>query len=154
MPLPAFRLFPSLLAGLLVSTPALADPVITLDVLHEATSAAGDAVLLPVETALPGEMLHYRITVTNPDPDPAKNISMVMAIDPHLQIDPDSFSGLSQALFSVDDGAAYAPFANLVVETETGTRPATPDDLTHMKLTLPKVPAESGTTINYLAKVE
>jgi len=153
----------TILAALIASAaamPALADTTVRLEVFDRteviADTGETEVVYAPIETAVPGDRVTYRITLTNTDDTPATSVSMTLPVDPSILIEPLSISGGAaiEALFSIDGGEQFASFSELVVETETGLRPATPDDLTHMRIGLEEIPANTEISVEYAASVE
>lgn len=144
----------------LFSTPALAETTVKLEVLRaqEVTSDTGvvQTVLEQVTSALPGDALIYRITLDNTANDPATAVGLTLPIDPALSIDPSSLTseGALTATFSADGGKSFDLFENLSVIEEGSQRPATPDDLTHLRVGLAEIPAKTAYEIRYSVIVD
>jgi len=153
----------TILAALIASAtamPALAETTVRLEVFDRkemiADTGETEIVYTPIETAVPGDRVTYRITLKNTDNVPATSVGMTLPVDPSILVEPLSISGDApiEALFSIDGGEQFSPFSELVVKTETGLRPATPDDLTHMRIGLEKIPANTEISVEYAASVE
>jgi len=138
---------------------AAAETTASLDVLRKVEVVGEDGVATteyrPVSTAVPGEILTYRIVLDNPDPDPAEAIGMTIPVDPNLRIDPFSITGPDGVAtrFSVD-GINFSSFEDLWVEKEGERVPAEAGDITHLKIALTEIPAKSIVSIEYSASVE
>ena len=72
--------------------PAMAETSVSIEVVREVETEEGERELQPVETAVPGEPLIYRIELENTDPVPATSIGLSLPLDESLAIDPESVS--------------------------------------------------------------
>lgn len=135
--------------------PAQAETTVSIDVVREVDSAEGDSELQPVETAVPGEPLIYRIRLENTDPVPATSVGLSLPLDDSLAIDPQSVSAETDigVTFSVDGGESFDAFETLSVEDGGTTRQAQATDLTHMRIEIAEVGAESTIAVSYDAVV-
>lgn len=143
------------LAGGLLPPAASAETSVSMDVVRAVTTETDETEYQPVETAVPGEPLVYRIRVENSDPIPATSVGLSLPLDGNLAIDPGSVSS-GEALdvsFSVDGGDTYSPFDELTVEDGGETRQAQPTDLTHLRVSIAEIAPESVVTVEYDAVV-
>ena len=101
--------------------------------------------LSAVATAVPGDELIYTVVFTNISTETADNVRVTNPIPGELRLVQDSAFGPGTAIsFSIDDGASFAAADELLVQLAEGeSRPATPDDYTHIRWTL-KNPLEAG----------
>ncbi|SER86956.1 conserved repeat domain-containing protein [Tranquillimonas rosea] len=156
--MPAFRL--ALLAvgsvaGSALAQGATAETTVSMNVVREVVTDAGETEYQPVETAVPGDPLIYRIQLENTDPVPANSVGLSLPLDESLAIDPTSVSaGTSlEVAFSADGGESFAPFEDLTVEVGGETRQAQATDLTHLRVTIDQVEPQSDVTVEYDAVV-
>jgi len=90
--------------------------------------------LVPAEKVVPGDEVVYTVSFVNVGDAPAENVVVTNPLPAELSYVDGSAAGPgSNVEFSVDGGASFAPAAELVVEDESGTRPAVPDDFTHIR---------------------
>ena len=128
--------------ALLVATTAAAQQLNVRTVVQkEETVMAGDGAaetrLVAAERVLPGDKVVYTITFTNDGAEVADDVVVTNPIDPSLLYIQGSAFGAGMTIeFSVDGGQQYAVPANLVVADDTGSRPARPEDYTHVRGTL------------------
>lgn len=134
---------------------AKAETSVSIEVVREVETAEGKPELQPVETAVPGEPLIYRIELENTDPVPATSIGLSLPLDDSLVIDPESVVAGSDAgvVFSTDGGQSFDVFENLSVEENGETRQAQATDLTHMRIEIEEIAAESSIAVQYDAVV-
>lgn len=150
----------SALLAFAIAGSAGAETTVSMDVLHEVEVTQADGTtktkLEPIETAIPGEILIYRITLKNTDPVPATSVGLTLPVDANLLIDPASLSGTDDfdVLFSVDGGTTFGQFENLTVVENGARRSATPADLTHVSIGIEEISAQSETSIKYSAVIE
>ncbi|MEQ8291333.1 MAG: hypothetical protein RIA08_03930 [Roseovarius sp.] len=151
-PVPAF-----LLAAVIALPiqPAMAETSVSIEVVREVETEEGERELQPVETAVPGEPLIYRIELENTDPVPATSIGLSLPLDESLAIDPETVSSETDigVVFSADGGENFAEFSELSVEEGGTERQAQPTDLTHMRIEIEEIAAESTIAVEYDAVV-
>lgn len=135
--------------------PAHAQTTVSIDVVRDVETEEGESELQPVETAVPGEPLIYRIVLENSDPVPATSIGLSLPLDESLAIDPESVSTDADfgVVFSADGGESYAAFSELSVEEGGTERAAQATDLTHMRIEIEEIAAESSVSVAYDAVV-
>lgn len=150
--LPAFLLAAAIALPI---QPAMAETSVSIEVVREVETAEGERELQPVETAVPGEPLIYRIALENTDPVPATSVGLALPLDESLAIDPESVSAGTEidVAFSADDGETFAAFSELSVDENGAERQAQPTDLTHMRIEIEEIAAESEIAVEYDAVV-
>jgi len=151
-PVPAFLLAAAIALQI---QPAMAETSVSIEVVREVETAEGDRELQPVETAVPGEPLIYRIELENTDPEPATSVGLSLPLDESLAIDPESVSAGTDigVVFSADGGESFAEFSELSVEEGGTERQAQATDLTHMRIEIEEIAAESSVAVEYDAVV-
>ena len=124
-----------------------------IDVAREVVEVDSDGLevtrLVPIDSAMPGEVVVYTITYTNAGSDAAENVVITDPLPTEVQYVPGSESGAAGAEFavSVDGGESFsAPSEALVVRQDGQPRPAEPGDYTHLRWVLadPVLPGASG----------
>jgi uncharacterized repeat protein (TIGR01451 family) len=104
--------------------------------------------LIPAPSAMPGEVLIFRIVYTNEGGDAAENVQLTNPVPEHMVYEEGSAKGEGATVtFSVDGGLTYDVPAVLTVVDENGkTRPAEPADYTHIqwKIGEPVPPGREG----------
>jgi uncharacterized repeat protein (TIGR01451 family) len=151
-----------LVAALMFASPAVAQAQtsVSMEILRcvEAVMASGEITreCAPIQTAVPGEPLVYRVSVANSDTAPSLNVGMQMPLDSNLVIEPDTITSADDfdILFSVDAGATFAAFGDLKVVENGEERQAQASDLTTMKIGISEIPGETTTVVEYTARVE
>ncbi|MDJ0907262.1 MAG: hypothetical protein QNI96_14675 [Woeseiaceae bacterium] len=102
-----------------------------------AESGEIDTRLVPADTVLPGEKVVYTITFTNVGGETAGDVVVSNPIDSSLTyVDGSAFGAGMSVEFSVDGGQSYATADDLVIAEGTVSRPAEPEDYTHIRWTL------------------
>ncbi|MHA7877099.1 hypothetical protein [Roseivivax sp.] len=155
MPLPRLLTAALTLAALAAPSLASAETSVAMEVVRPVATETGETAFEPVETALPGEPLVYRIALSNTDPVPATSVGLSLPLDGNLAIDPASVSAETPLTvrFSADGGASYAPFSELTIEENGETRQAQPTDLTHLQIEIAEIAPESQVAVTYDAVV-
>lgn len=93
--------------------------------------------LVPADTVVPGDDVVYTITFTNISDESAENIVITNPISESLTYVPGSAFGPGAVIeFSVDNGKTFAAADALTIEIDGDTRPAKPEDFTHVRWTL------------------
>lgn len=124
-----------------------------IDVAREVVEVDTDGLevtrLVPIDSAMPGEVVVYTITYTNAGSDAAENVVITDPLPTEVQYVPGSASGAASAEFavSVDGGESFsAPSEALVVRQDGQPRPAEPGDYTHLRWVLadPVLPGAGG----------
>jgi len=104
--------------------------------------------LVPAEKVVPGDEVVYTVSFANVGEEPAENVVIINPLPAELSyIDGSATAPEADVQFSVDGGASYGPAADLRVEDEAGTRPAMPDEFTHIRWVMSEAlaPGERGT---------
>lgn len=157
------RLLAALTLATVMASPALADTTAALSLFRVTQMIEivdGEPVqsreLIPARSSTPGDRLLYRITLTNQDETEAEDITLTLPIDTAVIFVEDSLTATVdlEVTFSADAGQTFAPLADLVVSENGETRPATTEDLTAMRLTVPVLTAKSDAVIDYEITVE
>ena len=143
-----------LVASLATSLSAVAAGIsLEIDVAREVVEIDADGLevsrLVPIDSAMPGDVVIYTITYTNTGSDVVENVVITDPLPTAVQYVPDSVSGAAGADFavSVDGGQNFsAPTEALVVRQDAEPRPAKPGDYTHLRWVLadPISPGASG----------
>lgn len=93
--------------------------------------------LVQAERVVPGETVFYTITFTNISDEVADNVVITNPIAENLTYVDGSAAGEGMKIqFSADGGETFAAIAELIVTEDGGTRPATAEDLTHVRWTM------------------
>ncbi len=128
--------------AVLASTTALAQQldVRTVAQKEETVASADGAVetrLVAAERVIPGDKVVYTITFTNEGDEAADDVVVTNPIDPSLSYIAGSAFGAGMTIeFSVDGGQRFGGPTDLVVADAAGSRPAEPEDYTHVRWTL------------------
>jgi len=105
--------------------------------------------LVPVASAMPGEVLIFRVTYRNEGTEPAANVQLTNPVPGEMVYIGGTAEGKgADVAFSVDSGQSFARPAALTVTAEDGTkRPAEPADYTHIRWQIqdPVPPGREGT---------
>ena len=108
---------------------ALVDPV---------TVVPGDRLVMGTRYSNAGSSVIENVVVSNPVPPPVR---VAEVADP-------------AQIVSVDGGKTFGPFADQTVRTADGTdRPATPDEITHLRWTIPAVAPGASGAVEFLVTV-
>ena len=90
--------------------------------------------LVPAEVVVPGESVIHTITFRNVSDEPADNVVITNPIAEDLMyLEGSAFGPGMNIEFSVDGGATFAAATDLEVNDAGVSRPATPDDFTHIR---------------------
>jgi len=90
--------------------------------------------LVAASTVVPGESVIYTITFQNISDEPADNVVITNPISKELTyVDGSAFGPGSAIQFSADGGQNFAAANDLTVSEEGESRPAGPDDFTHIR---------------------
>lgn len=103
------------------------------------TDADGNQVqrLVPAENEkiVPGDEVIFTVTFTNISGESTDNVTITNPVPDHMRyVAGTAFGPGTDISFSVDGGQTYAVADELTMpDAVTGTRPATPDDYTHIR---------------------
>lgn len=132
----------SLFCGAMASTIAAAQETGYLNVTtvvqkeQVAVNEDGETVttLVPADTVVPGERVIYTISFRNISDEAADNVVITNPIAETLTyVQGSAFGPGAEVQFSVDGGQSYAAFDALRVADGDSDRPASVDDLTHIR---------------------
>jgi uncharacterized repeat protein (TIGR01451 family) len=113
--------------------------------------------LVPAPSAMPGEVLVFRIVYTNEGSEPAENVQLTNPVPEQMVYEEGSAkSGGTVVTFSVDGGKSFAEPGSLTVTGEDGRqRPAEPADYTHIRWQLVEpVPQNRGGSVSFRARLK
>jgi uncharacterized repeat protein (TIGR01451 family) len=132
-----------MLAGVLFSAsaaPAIAQEFYATQIVERAVitgeDADGTAIVefQEAERVQPGDALLYKLSYTNGTPDAIENASLVMAVPAEVTYNENSASGDNTSVaFSTDGGQSFAPRGELTISSDGTRRPATSEDITHIR---------------------
>jgi uncharacterized repeat protein (TIGR01451 family) len=101
--------------------------------------------MVPAKVLAQGQVVYYTLRISNPTPVFAANVVVNQRVPDNTTYVADSAAGPGAQLeFSVDGGRVYAPAADLVA-TDGVTRPAPPEQYTHIRWRL-RNPLAPGAT--------
>jgi uncharacterized repeat protein (TIGR01451 family) len=153
----------SLVALLLSSAVFAADaPPIVIQSTAErevvATDADGNQVttMERVTNASPGDVIVYTVTYANNGTDPADNVVITDPLPAEMAyIGGSAFGAGTELVASADGGLSWgAPDALTLADADGTTRPARPDEITHLRWTLRNaVPAGGRGFVRFKASV-
>ena len=112
--------------------------------------------LEPAPSAMPGEVLLFRITYTNEGAESAQNVQLTNPVPEHMVYEAGSAQGEGTAVtFSVDGGRTFENQAALTISGEDGkVRPAGPADYTHIRWRLSEpIPRNREGTVSFRARL-
>lgn len=146
----------ALAAMLAATSPALAQDkavALTGDVLLERTVVSDDGTKkierVAPETIVPGDRLIFTTSYTNKGGDTVTDFVVTNPLPAAVRLAPDASDTL---VVSVDKGKTWGALGTLnAIEADGTTRPATHEDVTHVRWTLASVAAGSAGTLEYPA---
>ena len=90
--------------------------------------------LVDAAKVVPGDEVVYTVSFSNISDEPAENIVITNPLPAELSyVDGSAFGPGAEVQFSVDGGTTFATAADLRVSEDGVSRPATPDDFTHIR---------------------
>ncbi len=108
-------------------------------------------VLVDPNLVVPGDKLVFSTSYHNSSTQPVTNFVVTNPLPGAVKLAPE---GADQLVVSVDGGATYGPLATLKVKGADGaTRPATADDVTHVRWVLARIAPGGKGTLSYHAIV-
>lgn len=146
---PAFTLLIGASATVAVPLPAQTASAVAIasDVLVEHTIKQADGTSrterITADRVVPGDRLVFRTTYRNNAADDARDFVITNPLHPAVQLAPDGAESLT---VSVDKGRTWGRLADLSVpKAEGGMRPASRDDVTHIRWTVGVIaPGQAG----------
>ena len=155
--------FCALLAALATGSAAAKQNLIELKTIAETevvvTRADGtqQTKRIQAERVVPGDEVIYTIRYQNVGKEPAQAVAITNPLPAHMEFRRvlDEAPKFAVLTFSVDGGATFDVPAKLVVATDKGTRPARPEEYTHVRWTLrePVPPGASG-QVSFRARLQ
>ena len=145
-------------ALLTFAAPAAAETVVSMDVyraVDEVRVLEGEPVtvevLQPAHSAIPGDKLTYQIEVENQGQTASSDISLNLPVSSHVTFLEGSVQSTIevQETFSVDQGTHFAQLDDLFVGENEERRPATPSDITHLRMVIPELASGETATVSY-----
>lgn len=109
-----------------------------------------------VSSAVPGELLAYRIDLVGSGDAPLEDVRMVLPVNANLTLVPESFRSNIDAEMelSVDGGTTFGPLEALTVTQDGQIRSAVADDITSIAITVPVLPEGASALIEYDVRVD
>jgi uncharacterized repeat protein (TIGR01451 family) len=127
------------------------ETTLVAEVLETTNSSEGKPVrrLVPAGVITQGDVVYYTVRIRNPASEPARDVAVIQRIPANTTYVPNSATGPSVDItFSVDSGRTFKRANELTVVTATGmTRPATPEDYTHVRWQLRNVLAPGAVAL-------
>lgn len=107
--------------------------------------------LVEPDTVVPGDRLVFGTDYANKGAEPVKNFVVTNPLPAAVRLAPDADPALE---VSVDAGKTWGVLAKLAVPGADGTtRPATHDDVTHIRWVLPSIAAGASGRLTYPAVI-
>jgi uncharacterized repeat protein (TIGR01451 family) len=150
---------------LLGSTVAMAAPEVALDMtaerMVETTNEEGETVRerRPASEVEPGDVVYYTIQYSNSGDEPATNVEIDNPLPEGTSYVSDSAWGEgSRILFSIDDGQTFKEPASLTYTVEKDgqkrARKADPEEYSHIRWVVDRIPADSSGEVGFEARVQ
>jgi uncharacterized repeat protein (TIGR01451 family) len=115
-------------------------------------ATADGEVLAPATTVVPGDNLEFHVTYRNGTGATVTDFVVVNPVPASITLAPQS---ASQIEVSVDGGTVWGPLATLTVADADGARrPATADDVTHLRRTIATLAPEQTGSVTYRGIVQ
>ncbi|MBW2279320.1 MAG: DUF11 domain-containing protein [Deltaproteobacteria bacterium] len=90
---------------------------------------------VPAVKVMPGEVVVYTITARNVGEEPATNVVITDPVPEHMDYTGSVTGDGARVTFSVDGGKTYDVASALTVPVGGGSKPAPPEDYTHIRWT-------------------
>ena len=142
------------MTGLLAAaSPAMADVLVSPGTVEKVVSmeyedGSTETEYVPAEVVEPGEELAYVVSFRNEGEEPEEGVVMTVPVpDDMVYVEDSVIADADDASvdFSVDGGKSFAPREGLVVADGEEIRPASADEITHVRWTFARVvPGEEG----------
>lgn len=108
---------------------------------------------VPAARVVPGDEVTYVINYRNVGDQPLDDVAITNPIPVQL-VYVDASGVVPVTEVSVDDGVEYGPLAELTVPGPDGEpRPATAEDVTHLRWIIPVLPAGADGAVSFTARV-
>ncbi|MEM6534289.1 MAG: hypothetical protein AAF613_01510 [Pseudomonadota bacterium] len=134
-----------------LSAPALAEGFTALQLVERAVvnvddSGNRDVTFEAAEEVAPGDEVRYRLAYSNDGAEPAENVRLVMPVPAQLKlIEGSAQTPAADVTYSVDNGETFARRGNLTVSVDGIERPATAEEITHIRWTFSEAIAAGAT---------
>ncbi len=147
----------SIIAALAISSMAV--PAAAQDKPIELTSAiqlvsqsdAGEKLVDPA-SVVPGDVLEFQTNYSNRTGATISDFTVVSPVPQHVTLTPASAASLE---VSVDGGTVWGPLASLTVTAEDqSSRPATAEDVTHLRWVVAQMAPKAEGVVSYRATVK
>lgn len=142
------------MTGLLTAAwPAAADVLVSAGTVEKVVSmeyedGSTETEYVPTEAVEPGEELAYVVSFRNEGEEPEEGVVIPVPVpDDMVYVEDSVIADAEDAAveFSADGGKSFAPRDGLVVADGEETRPASADEITHVRWTFARVvPGEEG----------
>lgn len=115
--------------------------------------------IVPAETSVAGDVLTFTVTYRNTGNEVATNAVMDNPISASMSYIDNSATGAGTEIsFSIDGGKTFKKSSYLTYEVKlpnglTEKQTARPEEYTHIRWTVSKVPPGAGGTVGYRAKI-
>ena len=111
-------------------------------------------VLKVLEKAIPGDVVTYVNTITNPTDKKAEKLSVVNEVPEHTTFIANSVKCVDcTTLYSID-GKEYESASKLFIKDNGVRRLAKAEEYTHLKFTLNTLPSKSESKIEFKTKIQ
>jgi uncharacterized repeat protein (TIGR01451 family) len=111
-------------------------------------------VLKVLEKAVPGDVVIYVNTITNPTDNKAEKLSVVNEVPEHTNFIANSVKCADCTILYSIDGEEYKPASELFIKDNGVKRLAKAEEYTHLKFTLNALPAKSESKIQFKTKIQ
>lgn len=103
------------------------------------------------EEVSPGDEVRYRLAYANQGAEAAENVRLVMPVPTQVKlIEGSAQTSDADVTYSVDDGKTFARRGNLTVSIDGIERPATAEEITHIRWTFSQaIPAGQTGDLSY-----
>lgn len=145
------------------AAPALAETSAEMEILRPVTEtvmvdgmAIEKTVMQAITSSVPGDILTYRITMTNDDDAPASDIKLVLPLDTNITLIEDTVTATTDfaSQYSVTDGDEFADLQDLFVMEDGERRAASADDLRYIQIEIPVLQADEKAVVEYSISVD
>jgi uncharacterized repeat protein (TIGR01451 family) len=145
------------------AAPAFAETSAEMEILRPVTEtvmvdgmAIEKTVMQAITSSVPGDILTYRITMTNDDDAPASDIKLVLPLDTNITLIEDTVTATTDfaSQYSVTDGDEFADLQDLFVMEDGERRAASADDLRYIQIEIPVLQADEKAVVEYSISVD
>jgi len=111
-------------------------------------------VLKVLEKAIPGDVVTYVNTITNPTDKKAEKLSVVNEVPEHTTFIANSVKCVDCTILYSVDGKEYESASKLFIKDNGVKRLARAEEYTHLKFTLNTLPSKSESKIEFKTKIQ